>query len=67
MLDELPLPKKNELLKVLREISRECSLGAIAVVTYEGQELAFFAEKGTDPVVLSALTSALNSVGQHQG
>ena len=64
MFDELPLPKKNELLQVLREISRECSLGAIAVVTDEGQELAFFAEKGTDPVVLSALTSALNSVGQ---
>ena len=61
MLDILTPEKKNELLIVLRDISRECSLSAIAVVSSEGQELAFFAEKSTDQVVMSALASALNS------
>ncbi|MCG3215794.1 MAG: roadblock/LC7 domain-containing protein [Candidatus Heimdallarchaeota archaeon] len=64
MLDGLSPEKKNELLHVLRDISKECNLGAIAVVRQEGQELAFFAEKGTDQVVMSALASALNSIGQ---
>lgn len=64
MIEDLSPEKKNKLLTILREIARECSLGAIAVVSQEGQELAFFAEKGTDQVVMSALASALNSAGQ---
>ena len=64
MIRELEDEKKTKLLKILRDISRECSLGAIAVVSFEGQELAFFAEKGTDQVVMSALASALNAAGQ---
>ena len=64
MIEELSQEKKNKLLAILREISKECSLGAIAVVSSEGQELAFFAEKGTDQVIMSALASALNSAGQ---
>jgi predicted regulator of Ras-like GTPase activity (Roadblock/LC7/MglB family) len=64
MFDILSPEKKNELLVILRDISRECSLSAIAVVSSEGQELAFFAEKSTDQVVMSALASALNSAGQ---
>lgn len=64
MIGDLEPEKKNNLLGILREISKECSLGAIAVVSSEGQELAFFAEKGTDQVIMSALASALNSAGQ---
>ena len=64
MIGDLSPEKKNSLLPILREISQECSLGAIAVVSSEGQELAFFAEKGTDQVIMSALASALNSAGQ---
>lgn len=63
MVVDLRPDQKNKLLKVLRDISRECDLGAIAVVSIEGRELAFFAEKGTDPVVMSALASALNAAG----
>jgi len=64
MFEVLSPEKKNELLIILRDISRECSLSAIAVVSSEGQELAFFAERSTDQVVMSALASALNSAGQ---
>ncbi|MHA1223883.1 MAG: roadblock/LC7 domain-containing protein [Candidatus Heimdallarchaeaceae archaeon] len=64
MLPELSPEKKNRLVQILRNISLECKLAAIAVVSYEGQELAFFAEKSTDPIILSALASALNSAGQ---
>ena len=63
MVIELTQEQKNQLLRILRDISRECDLGAIAVVSFEGRELAFFAEKGTDPVVMSALASALNAAG----
>ena len=64
MIRELTSEKKSELLNILREISRECDLAAIAIVSAEGQELAFFAEKGTDQVIMSALASALNAAGQ---
>jgi len=64
MIRELSQEKKTELLHILRNISLECSLGAIAVVSFEGLELAFFAEKGTDQVIMSALASALNAAGQ---
>ena len=64
MIDDLPQDKKTKLITILRDISRECSLSAIAVVSSEGQELAFFAEKSTDQVIMSALASAPNSAGQ---
>jgi predicted regulator of Ras-like GTPase activity (Roadblock/LC7/MglB family) len=64
MIDDLHADKKQKLVGVLRDISRECSLSAIAVVSSEGQELAFFAEKSTDQVIMSALASALNSAGE---
>lgn len=64
MINGLSQDKKTRLLSILRDISRECSLSAIAVVSSEGQELAFFAEKSTDQVIMSALASALNSAGQ---
>ncbi len=64
MINGLSQDKKTRLLSILRDISRECSLSAIAVVSSEGQELAFFAEKSTDQVIMAALASALNSAGQ---
>ena len=64
MMDDFSSEKKSKLLQILRDISKECSLNAIAVVSSEGQELAFFAEKSTDQVIMSALASALNSAGQ---
>lgn len=64
MLDFITPEKKNELLLALRDISKEYSLSAIAVVSSEGQEVAFFAEKSADQVIMSALASALNSAGQ---
>lgn len=64
MIPDISIEKKNQLIQILREISLECNLAAIAVVSSEGQELAFFAEKGTDQVIMSALASALNSAGQ---
>ncbi|MCE7742106.1 MAG: hypothetical protein GOP50_06575 [Candidatus Heimdallarchaeota archaeon] len=64
MMDDLSQEKKTNLISILRDISKECSLSAIAVVSSEGQELAFFAEKSTDQVIMSALASALNSAGQ---
>jgi len=64
LMKDLTPEQKNALLKVLRDISRECSLGAIAVVSIEGREIAFFAEKSTNPVVMSALASALNAAGE---
>ncbi len=63
-MDGLSQDKKSNLIGILRDISKECSLSAIAVVSSEGQELAFFAEKSTDQVIMSALASALNSAGE---
>ncbi len=56
--------QRNKIVKILKDISRQCDLDAIAVVTVEGKELAFFAQKGTDPAIMAALSSALNSAGQ---
>lgn len=56
--------KKIQLIQILKEINKECDLGAVAVVTFEGREVAFFADKGTDPSIMAALASALNSAGK---
>ncbi len=63
MITELTPEEKREVIKVLKKITKECDLGAIAVVTAEGRELAFFAEQGTDSVVMAALASALSGAG----
>ncbi|MHA1303420.1 MAG: roadblock/LC7 domain-containing protein [Candidatus Heimdallarchaeaceae archaeon] len=63
MITELSPEQKREVIRVLKDITRQCDLGAIAVVTAEGQQLAFFAEQGTDPVIMAALASALNAAG----
>ena len=64
MSSDLSSEQKRNLLKILRDISKECDLEAIAVVSVEGQEVAFFASKETDSIVMSALASALNATGE---
>ncbi|MBA7534330.1 hypothetical protein ES705_26576 [subsurface metagenome] len=61
---DLSSQQKRDLLKILRDISKECELEAVAVVSEEGQEIAFFASKETDSIVMSALASALNATGE---
>ncbi len=64
MSTELSPDQKKNLLKILRDISKECDLEAVAVVSEEGQQIAFFASKETDSIVMSALASALNATGE---
>ncbi len=42
MSSELSPDQKKNLLKIIRDISKECDLEAVAVVSEEGQEIAFF-------------------------
>ncbi len=63
MVAELDPETKKKLVKTLGEISRYCDLDALAVVTREGRRLAFFAQKGTDPDLLSAVSAAVTSTG----
>ena len=64
MSSDLSPDQKRNLLKILRDISKECDLEAVAVVSEEGQEIAFFASKETDSIVMSALASALKATGE---
>ena len=63
MITDLTPEQKKAVIQILKKITKQCDLGAIAVVTSEGQELAFFAEQGTDSVIMAALASALNAAG----
>ncbi|MHA1115508.1 MAG: roadblock/LC7 domain-containing protein [Candidatus Heimdallarchaeum aukensis] len=63
MITDLTPEQKKAVIQILKQITKKCDLGAIAVVTSEGQELAFFAEQGTDSVIMAALASALNAAG----
>ena len=64
MSSDLSTEQKKQLLKILRDISKECDLEAIAVVSEEGQQIAFFASQETDSIIMSALASALNATGE---
>ncbi len=56
--------QKKELVRILKQISLGCDLEALAVVNQEGIKVAFFSEKGTDPDLLSAVSSAILSTGK---
>ncbi len=56
--------QKKQLVKILKQISLGCDLEALAVVNTEGIKVAFFSEKGTDPDLLSAVSSAILSTGK---
>lgn len=57
-------PQKQELVKLLTEISRQCDLEALGIVTREGISLAFFAGAGADADLLSAISAAVMSTGE---
>lgn len=55
---------KRQLVRILKQISQGCELEALAVINSEGLKVAFFAEKGTDPDLLAAVSSAITSTGR---
>ena len=61
---DLSASQKKQLVKILKQISLGCDLEALAVVNAEGIKVAFFSEKGTDPDLLSAVSSAILSTGR---
>ncbi|MHA1222757.1 MAG: roadblock/LC7 domain-containing protein [Candidatus Heimdallarchaeaceae archaeon] len=61
---DLSAVQKKKLVKILKQISLGCDLEALAVVNAEGIKVAFFSEKGTDPDLLSAVSSAVLSTGK---
>ncbi len=61
---DLSAAQKKQLVKILKQISLGCDLEALAVVNAEGIKVAFFSEKGTDPDLLSAVSSAVLSTGK---
>ncbi|MCG3256597.1 MAG: roadblock/LC7 domain-containing protein, partial [Candidatus Heimdallarchaeota archaeon] len=61
---DLSVSQKKQLVRILKQISLGCDLEALAVVNAEGIKIAFFSEKGTDPDLLSAVSSAILSTGK---
>jgi len=61
---DLSASQKKQLVRILKQISLGCDLEALAVVNAEGIKVAFFSEKGTDPDLLSAVSSAILSTGR---
>ncbi|MDH5401975.1 MAG: roadblock/LC7 domain-containing protein [Candidatus Heimdallarchaeota archaeon] len=57
--------QKQELVKLLTSISKQCELEALGIVTREGITLAFFVQAGADPDLLSAISAAVMSTGTH--
>lgn len=45
MITDLTPEQKKAVIQILKQITKKCDLGAIAVVTSEGQELAFLQNK----------------------
>lgn len=54
--------QKQELVKLLTQISKQSDLEALGIVTREGSALAFFVQAG-DPDLLSAISAAVISTG----
>ena len=61
---DLSASQKKQLVRILKQISLGCDLEALAVVYAEGNKVSFFSEKGTDPDLLSAVSSAILSTGK---
>ena len=60
---EINQKQKQELVKLLTSISKQCELEALGIVTKEGITLAFFVQAGADPDLLSAISAAVMSTG----
>ncbi len=61
---DLTPTQKEQLVKILKEITSLCDLEAIAIVSKEGESLAFFAGKRADPDLLSAVSAAVLNTGE---
>ncbi|MCF2142743.1 MAG: roadblock/LC7 domain-containing protein [Candidatus Heimdallarchaeota archaeon] len=58
-------PKVQEqIYQILREIGEFTDLEALAVVNREGMKISFFAKKGADADLLSAISAAILSTGE---
>ncbi|HUU79594.1 MAG TPA: roadblock/LC7 domain-containing protein [candidate division Zixibacteria bacterium] len=55
---------QKKIYQVLREIGEYSDLEALAVVNREGMKISFFAKKGADPDLLSAISAAILSTGE---
>ena len=55
---------KKKINQILREIGEYSDLDALAVVNREGMKISFFAKKGIDPDLLSAISAAILSTGE---
>ncbi|MGC9777883.1 MAG: roadblock/LC7 domain-containing protein [Candidatus Heimdallarchaeota archaeon] len=55
---------KKKIFQILREIGEYTDLEALAVINREGMKISFFAKKGADPDLLSAISAAILSTGE---
>ncbi len=55
---------QQKIYQILREIGEYADLDALAVVNREGMKISFFAKKGTDADLLSAISAAILSTGE---
>jgi predicted regulator of Ras-like GTPase activity (Roadblock/LC7/MglB family) len=55
---------RKKINQILREIGEYADLDALAVVNREGMKISFFAKKGIDPDLLSAISAAILSTGE---
>jgi hypothetical protein len=55
---------KKQMYALLREIGEYADLEALSVVNREGMKISFFAKKGADPDLLSAISAAILSTGE---
>ena len=61
---KINLELEKKMFQLLREIGEYTELDALAVVNREGMKLSFFAKKGADPDLLSAISAAVLSTGE---
>ena len=55
---------QKKIYQILREIGEYTDLEALAVCNREGLKISFFAKKGADPDLLSAISAAILSTGE---
>lgn len=63
MSSDITQKQKQELVKLLTSISKQCELEALGIVSREGITLAFFVQAGADSDLLSAISAAVMSTG----
>ncbi len=61
--DTISQSSKQRLVGILKGVVSQCELDALAVVTREGQKIAFFSPMSMDTDLLSALSAAVLATG----